>query len=71
LSIVGERACAAQRATWSSSRATLRGSGRGVSTEVTVRYGGGLFQASSLMLVQYDRIEVGMMVIGSEAGRMW
>ena len=49
----------------------MRGSGRGVSTEVTVRYGGGLFQASSLMLVQYDRIEVGMMVIGSEAGRMW
>ena len=34
----------------------------------TARYNGGVFEASSLILAQYDQIEVGMQVIGAEAG---
>ena len=37
-------------------------------TKWTARYSGGLFEASSLMLVQYDQINVGMTVVGAEAG---
>ena len=34
----------------------------------TARYSGALFEASSLLLVQYDRIEVGMEVMSGQAG---
>ena len=34
----------------------------------TARYEGGLFEAGSLTMVNFDRVEVGMSVVGSEAG---
>ena len=34
----------------------------------TARYSGALFEASSLILVQYDRIEIGMEVMTGQAG---